>query len=87
MDQSKYIETLIAKLERAVIDGFDKVEKKLDNKASHTDIQRIETYITELKNTKLDKDEFEPFKNILSKVNWLVISAVLWAIIYIVIQS
>ena len=56
---------------------------KLETKADHTDVKNM----IEILKTKVDHHDFDPIKKTLSRINWLIIAAIVGALLGLVIQT
>ena len=63
-------------------DEFEKRYEKLEalGEKEHKDLR-------EMLHLKLDKEDFEPYKNTLNKLNWAVLAAVVGALLALVIKT
>jgi len=57
--------------------------KKLENKADHADIKSMVDILAK----KVDYKDFEPIRGALTRINWMVISAVVIGLLALIIKS
>lgn len=86
------IETSIAMMDRnyakrdefnSVVELVKQISQKIETKASHEDVKAVITALS----TKVDHADFDPIKKILARINWIMISGVVVALLSLVITA
>ena len=61
---------------------FEKLQEHVSLKASRSEVQQLREEVK----AKVDKVEFRPFRDALTKINWVIISAVIAGVLALVIN-
>ena len=73
-------------METTINNGFSKIDKDLSKKADIEIVTRIERKIEDIKDNKLDAKDFEPYKSMLSNILKIVVTAIIGAVLVLVLK-